>query len=374
MIVSLTGPRGVGPRAATLVMSVLVLLLTGSAAVITAAPTSAEGLRRGVLDPGQAPRGRALSRWEDVVSDFERAGDTLDPGFVAADAASALAGEVWRSGWSSPDVPQLVSALVKTANADGGFGLAREWDAYQDGTVNEASTSYTATTAGHVGPVLLAGYSAGVISAAVVTRAMDSLLDLPRASGLPCVPYSNSRHDVGKPCVWNTSFGAASWIKAAGTATGHRRHDVADLIAYVLSVLDTLAPDPATGYFPYSSAQTLPQDIGHQLWTAQAIDDLRGTRDAMTTMISKPLWRLQTARHRDIGVASAMSGIALFDCRYATDPFVLAYAGSARGGTPYAYKALANQARAVLSRCFGRPVARGASPPELSHLVRAGLG
>jgi hypothetical protein len=110
--------------------------------------------------------------------------------------------------------------------------------------------------------------------------------------------------------------------------------------------------DPATGYLPYSSAQSGPQDIGHQLWTASSIDVLRGGRAAVDAMLAGSLWRAQARRFRDYNVASAMSGISLFDCRYATDPLVLQFADSTARGNPYAFKAMAAQARDVAARCF----------------------
>ena len=315
-------------------------------------PAEGESFQRGMIDPTWDPVVGGKARWQEIVEVFASAGAQADQRYVAADAASALSYEVRRAGWSSPDVPARVNALLATANPDGGFGLAMAWDAFQDGTVNSATTSYTATTAGHVGPILLAGYRAGAVPAAAVNRALDSILNLPKAPGIGCIPYSNSPNDLATPCVWNTYFGAAAWVKRAGAATGHRPGDVAALVATATSVLATLTPDPDSGYLPYTSAQTLPQDLGHQLWTATSIDYLRGNRAARTEMLSKPLWRLQAVRAHDYNAASALGAIALFDCQYATDPFVLAYAASTSRGNPYAYKALAGQARDVLKYCF----------------------
>jgi hypothetical protein len=320
-----------------------------------------------VVDPARTVRIQAEARWQEVVRTFEAAGARTDPVYVAANAASALNHEVREAGWSSPRIPALVAALTATANPDGGYGLARPWDAFQDGTVNPEATSYTATTAGHVGPTLLAGYLAGAVPEPVVERAIDSILDLPRAPRDVCVPYSSSPNDVGMPCVWNVHFGAAAWVKRASAATGHRRYATASLVADALTMLATITPDPATGYLPYASNRTEPQDIGHQLWTATSIDYLRGDKAALTEMVRKPFWRQQARRFRDYNVASAMSGIALFDCRYATDPLILAHAASMTNGNPYAYKALAAQAREVLARCF---------PPsgQMRPLLRDPLG
>jgi hypothetical protein len=79
------------------------------------------------------------------------------------------------------------------------------------------------------------------------------------------------------------------------------------------SALATASPVPVAGYLPYSTAQTAPQDISHQLWTATSIDYLRDNRDAPTLMVRGPLWRAQARRFRDYGVASALGGHSLFD-------------------------------------------------------------
>jgi hypothetical protein len=296
--------------------------------------------------------------------------------YVAADAASALSYHVQVAGWSDPAIPGLVTVLVATANPDGGYGLARPWDAYQDGTVNPATTSYTATTAGHVGPVLLAGYLAGAVSRSAVEHALDWLLDLPRAPGDVCIPYSSAPEDLGRPCVWNVHFGAAAWVKQASAATSYRRADAAALAVRATSVLQTVHVDPSTGYLPYSSSQTRPQDIGHQLWTSLSIDALTGGSDAMTAMVNGPLWRDQARRFRDYNVASAMGGIALADCRFATDRTVLTYADSTARGTPYVFRALAAQARQVAAVCFAtssRAPSRVPAPVTASEATGAAV-
>lgn len=333
----------------------LIIALAAGTVALSATGTPAFGqARRGpVVDATGVPRDQALRRWQEVVTRFDTAGSARDPFFVAADAAAALAEEVSGSGWHSPKVRRLVAALVATANPDGGYGLGRAWDAYQDGSVNPPTTSYTVTTAGHVGPILVAGYRAGVIAAPVVNRAVDWVLDLPHPGGDPCIPYSNSRNDIGRACVWNVHYAAAAWVVGASAATGHRRDDATALAATALSMLADYPPDPKTGYFPYTAAQDRPQDLSHQLWTALAIDSLRGGgRQALDAMLAGSLWREQAERFHDANVASALGRIALSDCRYATDPLVLRYASSTTGGSPYMFKTLAIQARQVINSCF----------------------
>jgi hypothetical protein len=358
----LTGPVAL-IGTALLALSVALTGPVGSAA--------AEGLHRAEVDPVTAGRIRATQRWQAVAAAFDAAGGTADPLFAAADAASALAARVNADGWAAPQIPGLVAALLATANPDGGFGLTRAWDAFQDGSVNPPDTTYTATTVGHVGPVLLSGFAAGVIPRAAVQHAVDAILDLPRSHGDRCIPYSSSAADQAAPCVWNVHFGAADWLVHATQLLNYRTQDAASLAAATTSWLTVLPQNPVTGYWPYSSAGGGPQDIGHQLWTAAAVDDLRGGHDAVALMIRGPLWRQQARTFHDYNVASAMSGIALLDCRYATDATVLRYAGSTDRGTPYVFKALAGAALRVVRTCLTPGVLSARSttpaPAELPH-------
>jgi hypothetical protein len=330
-------------------------------------PAMAGGLTSTVVQPVAHPevaaRILAQARWQQVVDVFGQAVEPADPFYAAADAASRLAVRAQTDGWRSPQVPGLVAAVAATTEPDGGYGLAQPWDAYQDGTVNPATTSYTATTAGHVGPVLLAGYLAGAVPAQLVNRAIDSILGLPRSYGGTCIPYSNSPYDLGQRCVWNVHFGAAAFVLAASRATGWRRADADALVRAALTWLPRLPQNPVTGYWAYSSAGGAAQDIGHQLWTATSIDYLEGNGAALTAMLGRPLWRAQAAALHDINVASAMSGIALADCRFALDPTVLTYATSTAKGAPYVFKAISAQAVQVVHRCFA------ASGDSRSHVM-----
>jgi hypothetical protein len=326
--------------------------LTVVLGLVTAGPAAGEPLRPGVIEPAGAAVLSAELQWSALADTFDELGATPDPLHAAADAASVLSWRVTVEGWHGPDVPGLVADLLAGVHPDGGYGLTQAWDAYQDGTVNPATTSYTATTAGHVGPVLLAGYQAGAVPLLAVRRAIDWVLDLPRSHRDRCIPYSNSPFDRDRPCVWNVHFGAADWVLHASRVTGYRTADARRLAGVALSWLDAVRQDPVTGYWPYSSAGGPPQDISHQLWTATAVDHLRGTRVAVPLMLSRPLWRAQARRMHDSTVASAMAAIAGYDCRYATDPTVLAYSRSTEHGSPFLFKALATQARVVLHGCF----------------------
>ncbi|HEY6795857.1 MAG TPA: hypothetical protein VI248_14350 [Kineosporiaceae bacterium] len=351
-----------GTGAATLATALLMTVPSG--------PAIAEGLHRMVVDPVGAQELHARERWQQVADTLEGTLTTSDTLYVAADAASTLAARVAVDGWRASDVPGLVAALLSTANPDGGYGLAKPWDAYQDGTVNPASTSYTATTAGHVGPVLLAGYAAGVVPASAVQRTIDFLLRLPRSFSGRCIPYSSSPHDLDKPCVWNVHYGAADWVLHASELLDYRTADAREFARTALSWLDDAPPDATTGYWPYSSAGGAPQDLGHQLWTAAAVDSLRGTHQAMTLMLSRSLWRTQARVAHNTGVASAMGSIALFDCRLARDATVLRYALPTAPGASYTVKALAAQASAVLRTCFPTPRSSAAGRRATRPLLR----
>jgi hypothetical protein len=338
----------------------------------------AEGLGGGLggrmISPVAAARVKAQSRWQRVIDVFQQAGGTADAFYGAADAASLLWLDTQANGWHSPEVPGLIAAVEATANPDGGYGLSTQWDAYQDGTVNSASTSYNATTAGHVGPVMLTGYLEGAVPAVLINRAVDSILDMPRSFDGTCLPYSNSPNDLTKSCVWNVSFGAAAFVTAASQATGYRTEDVAALDRATLTWLIRLPQNPDTGYWAYSSAGGGPQDIGHQLWTATAIDYLTGNSNTSKLMLSKSLWRAQAAVFHDSNVAASMSGIALLDCRYATDPTILTYAASTDRGKPYAFKAMSAQAKRVVQRCFPAAAGSGSGVQAQSRRSRIVVG
>jgi hypothetical protein len=192
-----------------------------------------------------------------------------------------------------------------------------------------------------------------VVPAAPVRRAVDSLLDAPRSYQGRCIAYSTSPNDLVKPCVWNVHFGAADWVLRASELLGYRTTEARALARVALSWLTVAWQDPGTGYWPYSSAGGPPQDVGHQLWTAAAVDALQGSRDALALMLGRPYWRQQASRAPTVWTAAAMGSIALSDCRYASDPTVVRYAVPRDRAAVYTVQALAGQALAVLRTCFG---------------------
>ncbi|RJU02956.1 hypothetical protein D6T65_02275 [Arthrobacter frigidicola] len=119
-------------------------------------------------------------------------------------------------GWKDPRTQQYLAKVYSLNKADGGYGLGKSWDAFGDGSVNPASTTYTVSTADHVGEVLLAGHLAGAVPKEKLVEAVDSLLSTP-IDDTPngrCMAYSKSASDRASTagCVVNVSLGAAAFL------------------------------------------------------------------------------------------------------------------------------------------------------------------
>ncbi|WP_159618099.1 hypothetical protein [Arthrobacter zhaoguopingii] len=119
-------------------------------------------------------------------------------------------------GWQHPTTQQYLAKVYSLNKADGGYGLGKSWDAFGDGSVNPASTTYTVSTADHVGEVLLAGHLAGAVPREKLVEAVDSLLSTP-IDDTPngrCMAYSKSPSDRASKsgCVVNVSLGAAAFL------------------------------------------------------------------------------------------------------------------------------------------------------------------
>jgi hypothetical protein len=120
------------------------------------------------------------------------------------------AGKTW--GWADGRTEALLRRLYAKQTPSGGYGLGQAWDWGGDGTTNKASTSYSITTAWHVGRTLIDGYDDGGIPKERVLSAVTSLLNTPTTSGGRCIAYSDAPHDATKPCVWNINATAAWFL------------------------------------------------------------------------------------------------------------------------------------------------------------------
>lgn len=160
--------------------------------------------------------------WGQRADSFiERAeADDINSGTAAnyADLAAAIA---LRYGWDDPRVATHIDRVMAMRNPDGGWGLPYSWDAFQDGTTNPATTTYTVSTAA-VGDVLLEAYKAGKVERAVIASVITRLYKFPKLPGIApgyCIAYSASLNDV-KPgyCVHNVSAGVAGFLIRAQAA------------------------------------------------------------------------------------------------------------------------------------------------------------
>jgi hypothetical protein len=129
---------------------------------------------------------------------------------LVRDITSVTLYAAWKWGWQDARTQTWLNRIYSLRKPDGGYGLNYTWDWNNDGSVNPVSTSYTITTAGHAGPVLLAGYDGGVVPGFRLTDAARSILNTPLTSwSSSCVSYSNNPPDARVACVWNiNAYGA----------------------------------------------------------------------------------------------------------------------------------------------------------------------
>jgi hypothetical protein len=272
----------------------------------------------------------------------------------SAEAANAIWQEVGRSGWDSPAVPPLVRALLATRKPDGGYGLPSAWDAYDDGTVNQASTSYTITSAGQVGWVLLEGYHNGAVQPADLRVTVDAVLRTPWVNR-HCLAYSPSAHDARKPCVYNVNVAAGAWLRAVRENAGYRAGEIDRAVAAIRSGL-TEGYDRVTGYWGYDASSRTPQDMEHQVVTARNVEAIDPGFAAIATMMRRPWWSHPGGvSEPPSAVASSMMSVAEFRCSYARSPAVLAAAergAGAKAPTTSALLAMAATAQRIATTCF----------------------
>lgn len=123
------------------------------------------------------------------------------------------AGKAW--GWQDSRTDGLLRRVYARQTPSGGYGIGEPWDWGNDGTMNQASTSYSITTAWHVGRTLIGGYDDGGIPRERVLSAVTSLLNTSTTSGGQCVSYSDAPNDASGPCVWNVNATAAWFLWSA---------------------------------------------------------------------------------------------------------------------------------------------------------------
>ncbi len=311
-------------------------------------------------DGAPVPLDQAAGRWQALSAALhEEASELPKSVYQAASRYSSanLASEVWReaqaSGWHSSATQALLARLMATRKPDGGYGLGAPWDAYDDGSLNPVQTTYTVTTSGHVGWLLLEGYKAGALPTGGLSSAVDAMLVMPRLNGGTCFAYSNSTHDAGLPCVYNVSHGAAAFLVQVRELTSYRAEDIDRIL---LALRSRLADgyNPATGYWAYMAGSTKAQDVSHQVYTAKSVDIVDPSFHAVDRMMALPWWRQPGGMTQSASaLASAMIDIAK-DCRYTRSPAVLLAAERAldTGAPSFTVLGMAAVADEIVGTCF----------------------
>lgn len=168
-------------------------------------------------------------------------------------------------GWADPATKTYLSQVLALQHADGGWGIEQPVDAFGDGTINPADTTYTITTADHIGPLLLEAYAQGLVDREVLVRARDSLLTTPRvnAATSTCVAYSRSPFDspdAAGYCVNNVNA-ATGWfltrLAEIGIDTDGQRELAQQIIDYDAS------QQLVAHWWPYRDTVPYRQDADH---------------------------------------------------------------------------------------------------------------
>lgn len=210
-------------------------------------------------------------RAETAVAAFEAADTGAGAAFEYAYMASAVAR---LNGWADPRVTTYLDRVYALANPDGGYGLGYAYDAFGDGTVNPATTTYTITLAGHVGPVLLEGYRAGVVPAVKVQTVVDLLMSTNQlnTSAGKCVAYSRSSNDAGSThlayCVHNVNATVGAFLLDAYVA-GFQAPGQMRLIGDITR-REVAAYLTTQVWWPYMDTAAL-QDTDHNSASAEAM-------------------------------------------------------------------------------------------------------
>lgn len=174
-------------------------------------------------------------------------------------------------GWTDPRVQPLIAQLLAERNPDGGWGIGEAWDAFQDGSVNPADTTYTVTLAGHVGPALLEAWKAGALTDPEPLTAITKLLvsqtaRLTNGTG-QCVTYSRASADAY--CVHNVSAGAADYLTQA-SAAGFGRTGLQKLTVDITR-REVTAYNTTWAGWPYLDGGATEQDPDHGAYTARSL-------------------------------------------------------------------------------------------------------
>lgn len=297
-------------RSGTIIAAAVVLTVSGTTAVLSPRASAA-------ISPGDTS---ARASWNGMAQDMLQWLETHpDDGKYTSwtNAYTALLSAQYR-GWNDSRTQTALSKVYAATNTDGGYGINFDWDAFQDGSVNSYSTSYTVSTADHVGPALLAGWKAGAVPASYVIGTVDSLL-LTRIDATPngeCMAYSRTVADRPSTagCVVNVSLGAAAYLQTvinSGILNGDTvRTDKATAIINRLKPLGLNTYNATTGGWSYmykTNGQPVSanvQDWNHNAYTFESAITLYGA-SAMNAGITN---YLRSPHYGDGGVGDGTVG------------------------------------------------------------------
>lgn len=229
-------------------------LVGGVAAARRHAPIILTAVRRGGASATAAEVGRlrGLGDWVELVLDGLARQQTLPTSHTAYDAAHQATTLGILYGWADPEAAEQLQRMRSSRKPSGGYGVDAAWDAFQDGSVNPASTTYLITNTDHVGRALLEGFRAGVVPASEIRALVDMVLAWPSVENDPdCLAYSREPGD-DQLCVYNVNSGAAWFLRAAYDA-GIRRAGQLELSKRLYAHDAALQHD---GWWAYSSAST----------------------------------------------------------------------------------------------------------------------
>jgi dienelactone hydrolase len=211
-------------------------------------------------------------------------GAMTDSSYFAAVSADSLAhyalAHFWAAeGLSRPELTDKGAQLLKQAKESAivgsgwtGWGLGAPWDAFQDGSMNSASTVYTYTTA-RIGLALLEAYRSGKAPWALeeAHRATRSLVEQAGYNRFPQgIAFRYSDADTDRPyTVHNVNAATAQFLLDWQSVSGDQRYRnlVRRSFDYLISQQD---PD---GQWAYRLGSTGRNDTVHHALIVEALYD-----------------------------------------------------------------------------------------------------
>lgn len=208
-----------------------------------------------------APRSAWKERAEHALRIFEDRAGRDEPATALAFATGARAA---LRGWDDSGVVDYIRQLLATRNPDGGFGLGWAYDAFNTGETNAPDTTYTVTTAAHVGRVLLEGAAHGAVDSVEVERLVEVVLAIPLVAGVwpgACIGYSTYERDA-ETCVHNVNASVALFLLRAAPLISRR--DTAIDLALRLAQHEIASYRVDEGSWHYMGTAGRPNDMNHE--------------------------------------------------------------------------------------------------------------